>query len=244
MPDPRATILVVEDEPEIRRFLRAAFGAEGYRVVESASGRRGAIDAGSHKPDLAIVDLALPDIDGIEVIRQIRAWSPMPIIVLSARIAERAKIEALDVGADDYVTKPFGIGELLARVRAALRHVARAGSGAPLLRLGDAVVDLQARRAMRGDTTVHLTRIEFRLLATLARHLGMVVTHRQLLTEVWGPTHVNDTHYLRIYMKQLREKLEADPVRPRHLITETGVGYRLLADDERADDAPHALSSP
>jgi two-component system KDP operon response regulator KdpE len=244
MPDPRATILIVEDEPEIRRFLRAAFGAEGYRVVESATGRRGAIDAGSHKPDLAIVDLALPDIDGIEVIRQIRAWSPMPIIVLSARIAERAKIEALDVGADDYVTKPFGVGELLARVRAALRHVARAGSGAPLLRLGDAMVDLQARRAMRGETDVHLTRIEFRLLATLARHLGMVVTHRQLLTEVWGPTHVNDTHYLRIYMKQLREKLEADPVRPRHLITETGVGYRLLADDARTDDAAHALSSP
>jgi len=244
MPDPRATILIVEDEPEIRRFLRAAFGAEGYRVVESATGRRGAIDAGSHKPDLAIVDLALPDIDGIEVIRHIRAWSPMPIIVLSARIAERAKIEALDVGADDYVTKPFGVGELLARVRAALRHVARAGSGAPLLRLGDAMVDLQARRAMRGETDVHLTPLEFRLLATLARHLGMVVTHRQLLTEVWGPTHVNDTHYLRIYMKQLREKLEADPVRPRHLITETGVGYRLLADDARTDDAAHALSSP
>ena len=231
MPDPRATILIVEDEPEIRRFLRAAFGAEGYRVVESATGRRGAIDAGSHKPDLAIVDLALPDIDGIEVIRQIRAWSPMPIIVLSARIAERAKIEALDVGADDYVTKPFGVGELLARVRAALRHVARAGSGAPLLRLGDAMVDLQARRAMRGETDVHLTRIEFRLLATLARHLGMVVTHRQLLTEVWGPTHVNDTHYLRIYMKQLRDKLEADSVQPRYLLTEPGVGYRLLADD-------------
>jgi two-component system KDP operon response regulator KdpE len=244
MPDPRATVLVVEDEPEIRRFLRAAFGAEGYRVVESASGRRGAIDAGSHKPDLAIVDLALPDVDGVEVIRQIRAWSPMPIIVLSARIAERAKIEALDAGADDYVTKPFGIGELLARVRAALRHVARAGSGAPLLRLGDAIVDLQARRAMRGDAGVHLTRIEFRLLATLARHLGMVVTHRQLLTQVWGPTHMNDTHYLRIYMKQLREKLEADPVRPRHLITETGVGYRLLADDARADDASRTLSSP
>jgi len=244
MPDSRATILVVEDEPEIRRFLRAAFGAEGYRVVESASGRRGAIDAGSHKPDLAIIDLALPDIDGIEVIRQIRAWSPMPIIVLSARIAERAKIEALDAGADDYVTKPFGVGELLARVRAALRHVARANSGAPHLRLGDVLVDLQARRAMRGDVDVHLTRIELRLLATLARHLGMVVTHRQLLTEVWGPTHVNDTHYLRIYMKQLRDKLEADPVRPQHLITETGVGYRLLADEVRADDAQRALSNP
>ena len=244
MPDPRATILVVEDEPEIRHFLRAAFGAEGYRVVEAASGRRGSIDAGSHKPDLAIVDLALPDIDGIEVIRQIRTWSPMPVIVLSARIAERAKIEALDAGADDYVTKPFGVGELLARVRAALRHAARANCGAPQLRLGDAVVDLHARRARRGDVDVHLTRIEFRLLATLARHLGMVVTHRQLLTEVWGPTHVNDTHYLRIYMKQLRDKLEADPVRPRHLITETGVGYRLVADEVRVDDPQRALSNP
>ncbi len=231
MADPRPTILIVEDEPEIRRFLRAAFGVEGYRVVESAAGRRGAIDAGTHKPDLAIVDLGLPDVDGVEVIRRIREWSPMPIIVLSARIQERSKIEALDAGADDYVTKPFGIGELLARVRAALRHAVRTGSGTSILRFGNAIVDLEKRTARCGPDKVHLTPIEFRLLASLAKHLGMVVTHRQLLTEVWGPTHESDTHYLRIYMKQLRDKLEVDPVRPRHLQTETGIGYRLIIDE-------------
>jgi two-component system KDP operon response regulator KdpE len=231
MTEARPTILVVEDEPEIRRFLRVAFDAEGYRVVESPTGRRGAIDAGTHKPDLAIVDLGLPDFDGIEVIRRIREWSPMPIIVLSARVQERAKVDALDAGADDYVTKPFGIGELRARVRAALRHAVRAASGTSTLRFGAARVDLEARTASRGGEAVRLTPLEFRLLAVLAKHLGMVVTHRLLLTEVWGPTHAGDTHYLRIYMKQLREKLEADPVRPRYLVTETGVGYRLLADD-------------
>lgn len=231
MADPRATILVVEDEPDIRRFLRASFGVEGYRVVESATGRRGYIDAGTHKPDLALVDLALPDLDGVEVIRRIREWSPIPIIVLSARVQERSKIEALDAGADDYVTKPFGIGELLARVRAALRHAVRAGSGTTVLRFGDAVVDLEKRTASRAEEEVRLTPIEFRLLTMLAKHIGMVVTHRQLLTEVWGPTHARDTHYLRIYMKQLRDKLEMDPVRPRHLRTETGIGYRLVLDD-------------
>ncbi|MDQ2917693.1 MAG: response regulator [Pseudomonadota bacterium] len=231
MADPRPTILIVEDEPGIRRFLRAAFGAQGYRVVESATGRRGSIDAGTHKPDLAIVDLGLPDVDGIEVIRSIREWSPMPIIVLSARVQERAKIEALDSGADDYVTKPFGIAELLARVRAALRHAVRSGSGASMLQFGNAVVDLEKRQASRDGAEIRLTPIEFRLVAALAKHLGMVVSHRQLLTEVWGPTHAGDTHYLRIYMKQLRDKFEADPVRPRHFVTETGVGYRLLADD-------------
>jgi two-component system KDP operon response regulator KdpE len=232
MPDPRATILVVEDEPEIRRFLRAALGAEGYRVVESASGRRGSIDAGTHKPDLVIVDLGLPDVDGVDVIRHIRAWSPMPIVVLSARVQEQAKIEALDAGANDYVTKPFGVGEMLARVRAGLRHAVRSASGAGVLRFGVAVVDLERRMASRGGEDVHLTPLEFRLLATLARNHGMVVTHRQLLTEVWGPTHASDTHYLRIYMKQLREKLEIDPLRPRYLVTETGVGYRLLEDSD------------
>ncbi|MGE5738992.1 MAG: response regulator [Betaproteobacteria bacterium] len=232
MADPRATILVVEDEPEIRRFLRAALGAEGYRVVESASGRRGSIDAGTHKPDLVIVDLGLPDVDGVDVIRHIRAWSPMPIVVLSARVQEQAKIEALDAGANDYVTKPFGVGEMLARVRAGLRHAVRSASGAGVLRFGVAVVDLERRMASRGDEDVHLTPLEFRLLATLARNHGMVVTHRQLLTEVWGPTHASDTHYLRIYMKQLREKLEIDPLRPRYLVTETGVGYRLLEDSD------------
>ena len=231
MAEPRPTILVVEDEPEIRRFLRVALGVEGYRVVESATGRRGSIDAGTHKPDLAIVDLALPDVDGIEVIRRIREWSPMPIIVLSARVQERSKIEALDAGANDYVTKPFGIGELLARVRAALRHAVRSPSGTSILRFGNAVVDLEKRTASHDREEIRLTPIEFRLLAMLAKHVGMVVTHRQLLTQVWGPTHQSDTHYLRIYMKQLREKLEIDPVRPRHLLTETGIGYRLVLDE-------------
>lgn len=231
MAELRPTILIVEDEPDIRQFLRASFGVEGYRVVESATGRRGTIDAGTHKPDLAIVDLGLPDVDGIEVVRRIREWSPMPIVVLSARVQERCKIEALDAGADDYVTKPFGIGELLARVRAALRHAARKGSGTPILRFGTAVVDLERRTTSRDGEDVRLTPIEFRLLGTLAKHAGMVVTHRQLLTEVWGPIHQSDTHYLRIYMKQLRDKLEIDPVRPRHLLTETGIGYRLVLDE-------------
>jgi two-component system, OmpR family, KDP operon response regulator KdpE len=228
----RSTILVVEDEPEIRRFLRSSLGAEGYRVVESPTGRRGTLDAGMHKPDLAIVDLGLPDFDGVEVIRRIREWSPMPIIVLSARAHEHSKVDALDAGADDYVTKPFGVGELLARVRAALRHAVRAPAGGKLI-LHDAVIDLAKRQAVRNGREVHLTVTEFRLLACLAKHLGMVVTQRQLLTEVWGPSHVAQTHYLRIYMKQLRDKLEADPVRPKHLITETGVGCRLVANEEK-----------
>jgi two-component system KDP operon response regulator KdpE len=230
MSEARATVLVVEDEPEIRRFLRSSLGAEGYRVVESANGERGAIDAGTHKPDLAIIDLGLPDIDGVEVIRRIRAWSPMPVVVLSARAQERAKIEALDAGADDYITKPFGVGELLARVRVALRHASRSPSGA-VLSFGKARVDLEKRRVSRDGKEVHLTPIEFKLMGCLAKHLGMVVTHRQLLREVWGPSHVEHGHYLRIYMKQLRDKLEPDPVRPRYLLTETGVGYRLMSEE-------------
>jgi two-component system, OmpR family, KDP operon response regulator KdpE len=231
MTEARPTILVIEDEPEIRHFLRTSLGAEGYRIVEAENGERGVIEAGSHKPDLAIVDLGLPDIDGVEIIRAIRKWSPMPIVVLSARAREQAKVEALDAGADDYVTKPFGVGELLARVRVALRHAARAPTGEETLVLGGTSIDLQRRRTMRGGEEVHLTPIEFRLLACLAQHLGMVVTHRQLLREVWGPSHIEHTHYLRIYMKQLRDKLEDDPIRPKHLLTETGVGYRLLAEE-------------
>ena len=226
-----ATIVVIEDEPEIRRFLRSALGAEGYKVVESANARRGLIDAATHKPDLAIVDLGLPDFDGVEVIRGIRAWSPMPILVLSARAREHAKVQALDAGADDYVTKPFSVGELLARVRVALRHRTRTAEGSNTLKLGSAIVDLAARRATRDGKEVHLTPIEFRLVTSLAKNLGMVVTHRQLLNEVWGPTHLADTHYLRIYMKQLRDKLESDSLRPRYFITETGVGYRLVPDE-------------
>src|SRR5262245_4129294 len=209
MSAPRATVLVIEDEPEIRQFLRSSLGTEGYRVVDAPTGRRGTLDAGMHKPDLAIIDLGLPDFDGVEVIRRIREWSSMPIVVLSARTQERSKIEALDAGADDYVTKPFGVGELLARVRVALRHAARPAGGGETLSFGAVTIDFDKRAARKGDAPVHLTPIEFRLLACLAKHLDLVVTHRQLLGEVWGPTQVEHTHYLRVYMKQLREKLEA-----------------------------------
>ena len=236
MTEAHATILVVEDEPEIRRFLRTSLASEDYRVVEAETGERGAIEAGTLKPDLAIVDLGLPDIDGIEVIRRIRKWSPLPIIVLSARAREQSKVEALDAGADDYVTKPFAVGELLARVRVALRHAARAPSGEEILAFGETTVDLQRRKITRAGAEVHLTPLEFRLLTCLAQHLGMVVTHRQLLREVWGPSHVEHTHYLRIYMKQLRDKLESDPIRPKHLLTETGIGYRLVAEEQAARD--------
>ncbi len=177
------------------------------------------------------MDLGLPDIDGVEVIRRIRAWSSLPVIVLSARVQERAKIEALDAGADDYVTKPFGVGELLARVRAALRATVRTAAGATTLQIGRARLDLDARTATRDGHDVHLTPIEYKLLAALVRRAGMVATHRQLLSEVWGPAHEGDTHYLRIYMKQLRDKLEDDPIQPRNFLTETGVGYRLVLDD-------------
>ena len=228
MTHPAAAILVVEDEPEIRRFLRAALGAEGYKVVESATARRGVVDATTHKPDLVIIDLGLPDLDGIHVIRQIRAWSSMPVIVLSARAQEASKISAFEAGADDYVTKPFGIGELIARVRVALRRALRATTANHVITLGEAAIDVDSRLATRDGRPVHLTPIEFRIVACLANHLGMVVTHKQLLTEVWGPTHALDTHYLRIYLKQLRDKLEIDPVQPRHFITETGIGYRLV----------------
>lgn len=230
MSDARATLLLVEDEPEIRRFLRACLEGEGYRVVESGSSRRGVIDAGTHKPDMAMVDLGLPDGDGIDVIRRIREWSAMPILVLSARTHERSKIEALDAGADDYVTKPFAVGELLARIRAMLRHAVRMPVAGNRLALGDASVDLEGRRVHKAGVEVKLTATEHRLLAALARHLGRIVTHRQLLEEVWGPSHAADTHYLRVYMNQLRAKIEADPVQPRYLLTETGVGYRLLTD--------------
>jgi two-component system, OmpR family, KDP operon response regulator KdpE len=229
MAESRPMILVVEDEPQIRRLLRSTLGAEGYRVVESATAQRGSIDAAAHKPDMAIVDLGLPDFDGVEMIRRIREWSRMPIVVLSARVQEREKVRALDAGADDYVTKPFGVGELLARVRVALRHVTRPAF--PTLKLGPVTIDFEKRRARSDRADIHLTPIEFRLLAALAGHLGMVATHHELLRAVWGPSHIEHTHYLRIYMKQLREKLETDPMRPKYLLTEVGVGYRLVADD-------------
>ena len=223
-------VLVVDDEPQLRQLLRTTLGAQGFRVIEAENARRGLIEAASHKPDLVLLDLGLPDQDGVEVVTGIRAWSSMPIVVLSARTDEAQKVRALDAGADDYVTKPFSVGELLARVRVALRRavVLRESEVGPL-RLGTSVViDLAKRTASGPAGAIHFTPIEYRLIAALARHAGGVATQRQLLREVWGPDHVDDAHYLRVYMKQLREKIEPDPARPRHLLTETGVGYRLL----------------
>jgi two-component system KDP operon response regulator KdpE len=220
---------VIEDEPQIRHFLRTTLTAEGYRVIEAETGERGALEAATHKPDLVMVDLGLPDLDGVEVVKRIRAWSALPILILSARSAEADKVAALDAGADDYVTKPFGVGELTARIRVALRHAAH-GAGekaAEALRFGDIEVDLERRLVRSEGKDVHLTPIEFRLLGCLAKHAGMVLTHRHLLREVWGPSYIDQSHYLRIYMKQLRHKLEPDPARPRYLLTETGVGYRM-----------------
>lgn len=229
MTEAQGTILVVEDEPEIRRFLRSSLGTEGYRVFEAANGERAGVAAESCEPDLAIVDLGLPDVDGVDVIRRIRRWSGMPIIVLSGHALEQTKVEALDAGADDYITKPFGINELLARIRAALRH-SRSVAGNPTIELGDVVVDLAKHSVKRGTTEIRLTALESRVLTFLAQHLGMVVTHRQLLRAVWGPSRIEHNHYVRIYMKQLRDKLELDPVRPKYLLTHIGVGYRLVAE--------------
>jgi two-component system KDP operon response regulator KdpE len=229
-----ATILVVDDEPQLRRVMLATLTDLGYVVVDAKSGEEALEKFRHESPDLVLLDLNMPGIGGLETCRAIRSGSDVPIIILSVRNAERDKVEALDAGADDYVTKPFGVGELLARVRAALRHGVRAQSGAKPLQFEAATVDLEKRRAVRDGEEIRLTPIEFRLLACLAKHLGMVVTHRQLLAEVWGPTHVDDTHYLRIYMKQLRDKLEIDPVQPRHLRTETGLGYRLVVEEEQA----------
>jgi two-component system KDP operon response regulator KdpE len=225
-------ILIVEDEPQIRHFLRTTLTAEGYRVIEAENGQRGVIEAATHKPDLVMVDLGLPDLDGVEVVKRIRAWSALPILILSARSAEAEKVAALDAGADDFVTKPFGVGELTARIRVALRHAARGAKqdAGGTLRFGKIEVDLERRLVRADGRDVHLTPIEFRLLGCLARHAGMVLTHRHLLREVWGPSYVDQSHYLRIYMKQLRHKLEPDPARPRFLLTETGVGYRLAGE--------------
>jgi two-component system KDP operon response regulator KdpE len=222
-------ILVIDDEPQLRGVLRAALAAEGFRIIEADSARRGLIEASSHKPDLVILDLGLPDADGRTVVERIRKWSSMPVLILSARVDEAQKIAALDAGADDYVTKPFTTGELLARVRAALRRSSIAEGPEPVLRLGEVEIDLARRTAQGGAGAIHLTPLEYRLLSVLARHRGGVVTQRRLLAEVWGPEHVDDVHYLRVYMKQLRSKLERDPTRPQHLLTEVGVGYRLAS---------------
>ena len=221
-------VLIVEDEQAIRRFLRAALEAEGLRAWEAETLQRGLIEAATRKPDLVILDLGLPDGDGIDFIRDLRQWSQIPVIVLSARTEESDKIAALDAGADDYLSKPFGIGELQARLRVALRRNAGMQQSDPLVSFSDIQVDLANRRIMRAGEELHLTPIEFRLLAVLLNNHGKVLTQRQLLSLVWGPNAVQHSQFLRIYMGHLRQKLEADPARPRHLLTETGIGYRFM----------------
>lgn len=221
------TVLIVEDEKEIRRFVRLALENEALKVVDADTLQRGLIEAATRKPDLVILDLGLPDGDGTDFIRDLRQWSAIPVIVLSARSDEQGKIAALDAGADDYLTKPFGIGELLARVRVALRRHSRPQPDARI-HFADVSVDLAARRVQRGDSEIHLTPIEFRLLSILLNNAGKVLTQRQLLSQVWGPNAVEHSHYLRIYMGHLRQKLEANPTQPAHLLTETGIGYRFM----------------
>jgi two-component system, OmpR family, KDP operon response regulator KdpE len=222
-------ILVVEDDPQMRRFLRAILTSSGYRLLEAANAQDGIRHASLHHPDLIILDLGLPDMDGLELTRQIREWTAMPIIVLSARDQERDKVLALDAGADDYLTKPFGTSELLARMRVALRHAFRAAqeTDEPTFTVGELHVDMAHRQVFIADREVHLTPIEYKLLLMLVQYAGKVVTQRQLLREVWGPGYDQESHYLRVYMGQLRHKLEVDPTRPRFLLTEPGVGYRL-----------------
>ena len=233
MSSDKTTVLVIEDEAPIRCFLRAYLESQDFRLVEAESGEEGIGLAASHQPELILLDLGLPGMDGLEVIRRIRQWTATPILVLSARGKEQDKIDALDAGADDYLTKPFGVGELSARLRVALRHstlATQAGTGAladPVFRCGELAVDLAARRVRLAGQEVHLTPIEFKLLAFLVRHAGKVVTHRQLLKEVWGSVREDQSHYPRIYVHQLRHKIEPDPARPRFLRTETGIGYRF-----------------
>ena len=227
MADPMPSVVVVEDDRQIRRFVRSTLEAEGCKVFEAESGRQGLIEAGTRKPDLVVLDLGLPDLDGIEFIRDLRSWSEAPIIVLSARSTEVDKVTALDAGADDYLAKPFGVAELVARVRALLRRHARGADGSAQVAFGDVVVDLSRRSVLRCGQPVHLTAVEYRLLTQLLGNEGKVLTHRHLLREVWGPSFVESNHYVRIYVARLRQKLEADPAQPRHILTETGVGYRF-----------------
>jgi two-component system, OmpR family, KDP operon response regulator KdpE len=224
-------ILVVEDEPQMRKFVRIALESNDYRVVEAATGEEGVRQAAAHTPDAVLLDLGLPDMDGTRVTERIREWSAMPVLVISARGQEESKVRALDGGADDYLTKPFGVAELLARLRVALRHAAGSREGpSSVIRLGEDIeVDLVKRIVRCRGEEVHLTPIEYKLLTTLTKHAGMVMTHRQLLEQVWGPGHAHQMQYLRVYMTQLRHKLEVDPARPKYLRTEPGIGYRLKA---------------
>jgi two-component system KDP operon response regulator KdpE len=231
MTTPGPLVLIVEDDAHMRRFLRASLGSHGYRLIETETGEEAIKQSTAYNPDLVLLDLGLPDMDGLEVTRRLREWSAVPIVVISARGQEQDKIAALDGGADDYLTKPFGAGELLARLRVALRHAERvAGEPESAVTVGELRIDLGRRQVFLGTDEVHLTPIEYKLFATLMKHAGKVLTHRQILKEVWGPTHVDQTQYLRVYMVQLRHKLERDPARPRYLITEPGVGYRLKSE--------------
>jgi len=224
-------IVLIEDEAEIRRFLRVTLHAKNYRLFEATSGADGLVEVATRQPDVVIVDLGLPDMDGLDVIKKLREWSSVPVIVLSARGGERDKVAALDAGADDYIAKPFGTEELLARVRVALRHAAGGAREADaVFKVGELVVDQGRRTVVVANRPVHLTPIEYKILTVLVHHAGKVLTHRQLLREVWGPTHVEHAHYLRVYLGQLRRKIERDPAQPRYLLTEPGVGYRLVGE--------------
>jgi two-component system KDP operon response regulator KdpE len=229
-------VLVIEDDAAIRNVLRVMLEAEHYRVVEAQTAARAEIEARSHKPDLLLVDLGLPDGDGVSLIERVRKWSPVPIVVLSARTMEEQKVAALDAGADDYVTKPFGAPELLARVRAALRRNARSSDQPPLVKIGDVTIDLARREARLHDEEVHLTPLEYRVLDCLARQSGMIVTANQLIREVWGPDRLGDTRGLRVCLKNLRQKLEPDPSRPHYLVTEAGLGYRLRTSESSSGE--------
>ena len=229
MSEPATTVIVIEDEPEIRRFVRMSLEAEGFQVFEADSVKRGLIEAGTRKPDIAVLDLGLPDGDGVDFIRDLRTWSDIPVIVLSARTSEADKVAALDAGADDYLAKPFGTAELTARVRAQLRRHTRAGStGKSICEFGRIRVDLARRTVERDGQPLHLTPIEYRLLTCLLSSPDSVLTHRQLLRQVWGPTHSEDSHYVRVYMGHLRKKIEDDPSQPKHILTEAGIGYRFV----------------
>jgi two-component system, OmpR family, KDP operon response regulator KdpE len=229
MAEPLPVAILIEDERQIRRFVRTALEAEGWSVVEADTMGQGLAEAGTRKPELIILDLGLPDGDGMEFLQELRGWSKVPVIVLSARVGEQDKIEALDGGADDYLTKPFGVGELLARVRAASRRRQEGGADSrAVFEFGDVKVDLSRRTVEKRGAMIHLTPTEYRLLTLLIANAGKVLTHRQILREVWGPSHSEDGHYVRVYMGHLRQKLEDEPAQPKHILTETAVGYRLV----------------